>query len=241
MADDGTPPLPEPSGLQFDRAETRASQPGAPARCAGCKQPLVAQYYLAGPSKVCAACKSGWEQHLASGSKSARVLKATLLGLLAALVGGGLWAAIIIQTNYMLGIIAIGMGYLVGIAVRKGSEARGGRGYQFLGMGLVYVAVATGYMGVGIAKYMEDKTPASATVQPAKPGNPAPATPAGTSPSVGANPGPGGCVGAFLMLLLFYGGTPLLVGKEDPFTLVFLAIALYQAWKLNRGLAIRIS
>ncbi|MBV8878826.1 MAG: hypothetical protein JO332_02570 [Planctomycetaceae bacterium] len=239
MSDDPKPPAPEPSGLQFDRAESKDPQPAAQVACAACKSPLVDQYFVVRGAKLCPNCSGALNQHLESGSKGARLLKATLLGLLAALVGGGLWALFIVKTNSMWGFVAIGLGYLVGLAVRKGSEGRGGRGYQFLGLALVYVAVATGYMGVIMSELADRKAPAVQEKKD-KPGEkPAPA--ADASKPIEAKPVEGGCVGAALMFLVFYVGSPLLVGKEDPFTFLFLAIALWEAWRLNAGLNLKVS
>jgi hypothetical protein len=242
MSDDPAAPPPEPPGLQFDRAETRSPGPAAAApACAACKQPLVDRYFLAGAVKVCAACKDGYEQHLASGSKSSRVLKAVLLGLLAALVGGGIWALVIVKTDSMWGIVAVGMGYLVGIAVRKGSEGRGGRPYQYVAMALAYLSIATGYMGVFISQYLEQKTPAVKTVEAGGPGDSAPAKSDEPRKPMNAKEAIGGCVGACAMLLLVYAGSPLLLAKDNPISLLFLGIALWEAWKLNRGVTIKIS
>jgi hypothetical protein len=48
-----------------------------------------------------------------------RLAAALLAGLLAALAGGIVWAVITVQTRYQLGFMAIGLGLLVGFAVRK--------------------------------------------------------------------------------------------------------------------------
>ncbi|HVR86073.1 MAG TPA: hypothetical protein VMU54_17255, partial [Planctomycetota bacterium] len=139
MTDEPAPPMPPPpgpGGLQFDRAET--SRPSAEAAaCAACKRPLGGEYYLAGSARICESCRIGLGKALAGGSGTGRILKAGMLGLLAALIGGGLWALFIYATTYMVGFIAVGLGYLVGIAVRKGSGGRGGRAYQVLALSLV--------------------------------------------------------------------------------------------------------
>ncbi|MGE3802062.1 MAG: hypothetical protein AB7H80_13655 [Candidatus Kapaibacterium sp.] len=48
--------------------------------------------------------------------------RGVLFGVGAALVGAGLWAAITISTGYQIGFMAIGVGLLVGFAVRKGGQ-----------------------------------------------------------------------------------------------------------------------
>lgn len=45
---------------------------------------------------------------------------AFLAGLIAAVIGGVLWAVVTVSTNYQIGFMAIGVGFLVGYAVRFG-------------------------------------------------------------------------------------------------------------------------
>ena len=59
-----------------------------------------------------------------SGS-SPNIILGAVAGLLAALVGAGIWAAITALTAYQVGFMAVGVGFLVGFAVRfagKGHE-----------------------------------------------------------------------------------------------------------------------
>lgn len=42
-----------------------------------------------------------------------------LTGLAAAIAGAGTWAAITVYTNYQIGFMAVGVGYLVGLTMRK--------------------------------------------------------------------------------------------------------------------------
>ncbi len=50
---------------------------------------------------------------------------AILAGLTAALVGGAVWATIVILTDYEVGYVAWGIGVLVGLAMTKTTEVRG--------------------------------------------------------------------------------------------------------------------
>ncbi len=42
-----------------------------------------------------------------------------LAGLIAAAVGAGVWAAVTVATGYQIGWMAVGVGFLVGLAIRK--------------------------------------------------------------------------------------------------------------------------
>lgn len=44
---------------------------------------------------------------------------AMIAGFVAALIGAALWAAVTVATKYQIGWLAVGVGFLVGIAVRK--------------------------------------------------------------------------------------------------------------------------
>jgi len=50
---------------------------------------------------------------------------AVLAGLVASFVGAGLWAAITVATGYQIGFMAIGVGFLVGIAVKMAGQGEG--------------------------------------------------------------------------------------------------------------------
>ena len=239
MTDDPKPSPPDLGGLQFDKAESKDAAPRVP--CGGCRQPLEDQYYTVGLAKFCPACHGQIRQHLDTGSKGARATKALVLGGLAAVFGAAIATAIVLLTSKWgftpIGLLGIGLGYLVGVAVRRGSEGRGGRAYQFMALVLCYFAVANVYLGVGLAQW-STQAPAPATAPEAKAGESAP-----VKPETGPNPGslelsPGGCLGAIAMTLLLYIGMPVLIAKEDFMTIVFLGIALWEAWRLTSGVPI---
>ena len=52
-------------------------------------------------------------------------------------------------TGYEIGIVAIGIGYLVGKAVRKGAGGFGGTRYQVLAVFLTYAAIALASLLIG--------------------------------------------------------------------------------------------
>src|SRR6266566_11816 len=58
-----------------------------------------------------------------------------------AVVGAAVYFGIAALTGYEFGLVAIVVGLLVGGAVRKGSNGRGGRRYQLLAVFLTYTAV----------------------------------------------------------------------------------------------------
>src|SRR2546427_9799203 len=125
--------------LQFDHVE----RDGSPSRltCAACNQAIASSYYEVNGSVTCLRCRNqimaGWNR----GSAGGRFARALGLGLGAAVVGAGIYFGIAALTGYEFGLVAIVVGVLVGSAVRKGSNGRGGRRYQLLAMFLTYTAV----------------------------------------------------------------------------------------------------
>jgi hypothetical protein len=74
------------------------------------------------------------------------LVPALLGGLMAALLGGGVWAAIVVFTDYEIGIVAWGIGLLAGAAVV--GFARGKRGVP-----LQIIAVISSVLGIVAGKY----------------------------------------------------------------------------------------
>lgn len=143
-------PLPDifatsaPPPLPSERAVS--GQPSARI-CSNCKLPIVTDYYLCDGGPWCPQCT-----HKASGS-SARVgcstlFRAGLTGLVGAVLGGGLWTASTVITNHELGFIAIVVGVVVGLAVKKGAGQQSGRSLQLLAMALTFVALAYSYIPI---------------------------------------------------------------------------------------------
>lgn len=80
-------------------------------------------------------------------SRSDGLLKATGAGLVAALVGGIVWGLIVKWTQYELGFVAWGIGFLVGTAVVYGGRNLRGIPFQL-------IAVVFALLGIALGKYL---------------------------------------------------------------------------------------
>ena len=69
---------------------------------------------------------------------------AAVAGAVAAAAGAGVWYGIVVATDTMLGIVAIGVGFLVGKAVWFGAGKRGAAGLQIIGAVLALGAIIAG-------------------------------------------------------------------------------------------------
>ena len=133
--------------LQFDRAEFTQPKSGA-VTCSLCKQPVHDAYFHINGRVACAACK---ERIQTSGAGRVTMIgfgKSVLFGTGAAIAGAIVWYAVSELTHAQWGLIGIVIGYLVGIAVRKGSRGWGGWQYQTLAMVLTYFAIAASYIPI---------------------------------------------------------------------------------------------
>jgi|SRR5690349_23012207 len=141
------PSGPEP--LQFDVAEPGASDASSNAApeattCKACSRPIANTYYQANGAIICESCRAALDQP--RGSRFSRGMRATGLGLAAALAGSLLYFAVAAITGREFGLVAIAVGYMVGKAVRRGSRGRGGWAYQSLAVGLTYLAIVSTYV-----------------------------------------------------------------------------------------------
>ena len=75
------------------------------------------------------------------------VLTGALAGLVAAIAGGIVWALIVRWTDYEIGFVAWGIGFIVGTAVVFGSRNTRGVAFQL-------IAVLLALIGIAIGKYL---------------------------------------------------------------------------------------
>jgi hypothetical protein len=128
--------------LQFDTAEGLV--PGEVA-CSVCSTPLVSEYHQLNGQAACAVCRAKADVEHTRDRRLSQFWIASFYGLGAAIVGGLLYWGFVKVTNIELGLMAIAVGWLVGKAVMKGSNHRGGRRYQVLAIALTYLSIAMSY------------------------------------------------------------------------------------------------
>lgn len=216
-----SPPAPPPPAddLQFDRVEPAAPPspasvagfqpppagvPGTTA-CAACARPITDVYFEAGGKVVCPECSQIILASQMGGSGAAHFFKAAVFGLGAGLVGAAIWWTVRHFLNMQIGLIAILVGFMVGGAVRAGSQNRGGIGYQLLAVLLTYICIAANYVPDIIRE---------------------------TYASEGAADAPMWLVVGFSCVLAL--AVPFLRGAGGIIGLLIIGFALWEAWQLNR-------
>lgn len=128
------------SAPQFGTAEY-ASQPAGDL-CRVCQQPMGGTYYRVNTSRVCPSCAQKMSSAITLDNHSAYV-RALAYGVGAAVVGliGYALIAILLQ-GWVISYMSIGVGWIVGTAMMKGSNGMGGRRYQIAAAVLTYAAVS---------------------------------------------------------------------------------------------------
>ena len=82
-------------------------------------------------------------------------LKAFVFGVIAAVVGAFIWDKITYYTNYQIGLVAAGVGFLVGLAVSMGAGGKSGTSLQVMGAVLAGLGILLG-QGLIVMDYMRD-------------------------------------------------------------------------------------
>ncbi len=135
MSDSFSNPTP-----QFGTAEY-AAKPGSNL-CQFCQQPMGGTYYRVNEALACPGCAERMRTEIAL-DKHAAYVRALTYGIGAAVVGlmGYALIAILLQ-GWVISYMSIGVGWLVGTAMMKGSNGVGGRRYQIAAVLLTYAAVS---------------------------------------------------------------------------------------------------
>lgn len=214
---------------QFTTAEYTGTSTSV--QCRFCGQSIAGAYYLANGAMACPSCAERAQRETPKASH-AQFVRAIVFGAVGALAGMILYAAFGIITGIMIGYISLAVGFMVGKAMMKGSQACGGRRYQVAAVLLTYAAVALGDATIGISQLLKQekaqKQSQQTTSKDGKPNTEKPAQPLS--------------VGGFFKAL----GLLLLVGLASPFLelseprsgiigLFILFIGLQIAWKLTAG------
>jgi hypothetical protein len=139
---------------QFGTAEYVGS-PGVD-RCQFCQQPIAANYYRLNGGMACSSCAAKAQNELPHDSH-ADYMRALLFGAGAAVAGLILYATFEIMTGIIIGYISLAVGWMVGKAMIKGSNGRGGRHYQITAALLTYAAVSMAAIPIWIHFASEHK------------------------------------------------------------------------------------
>jgi len=238
--------------LSFEEAELDGQSGGL--ACTFCSAELRSMYFEVNGTATCEKCRYEIEKLQTSGSGIARIVRAGVAGLGAAAVGAGIYYAVLELTGYEIGLIAIAVGFLVGGAVRWGSQGRGGWLYQLLAVGLTYVAIVSTYVP-SLLQAMDEELGGEQVIEETI--DPLAEIPEGQLLEEGSGvlgeaiPAPEEMlvdevgvvevVIAAVVIFLFALAIPFLAGFENVIGLVIIFFALWQAWSMNKRSVLEIT
>lgn len=121
---------------QFETVEYAAT----PGNCILCNQPISGSYYRVNGEQACSSCVT--REGMVTRDNASHYSRALVFGIGAAIVGMIGYAAFEIITGWIIGYVALAVGWLVGKAMMTGSKGFGGRKYQITAALLTYAAVS---------------------------------------------------------------------------------------------------
>jgi hypothetical protein len=249
MPSDATNPR---AGSQFEPLSFAPTGAPGSASCSKCGAALRGSYHMIGESMACAKCRYAAEATLQDGGDGSKVMRAIGYGLAVAALGALVDYVLAKMTGYDMPIFVILVAYVVGVAVRKASGGTGGRRFQVIAMVMAYIAMGAAYMPLMVTTAGKAAEVTRARVlaeSKARVDSITAANPEGTeldSASAAALTRaqstlrkvrdfkvPFSAAATLFLLALF--GAPLLISLASPIYGLFVAFALYRAWKRNAG------
>ena len=226
--------------LQFERAEFAQ---GSALSCSFCKAPITGTYFQVNGQTACPNCRQQVETAVLGGSKAARSFRALGAGIAAGVAGFLIYWGIRAATGYEFALVAILVGYMVGVAVRWGAQHRGGVFYQLMAVVLTYFSIASTYTPDVLRGMRQGRSEASVAVADSasttapNETNAAPASAASTAEERRPLPFWFELIFAFCFSL----AVPFLAGPSNILGWIIIAVGLIEAWRLNRRVPIDVA
>ena len=144
---------------QFEKVEYVGE--AGPDACSFCGQPSGKWYFRVNGAMSCMNCAQAAKSAVPSDTHAAFV-RALLFGGGAAVLGLILYSTFGIVTGLLIGYLSLGVGYIVGKAMIKGSRGIGGRRYQIAAVLYTYAAVSMSAIPIGVAYEIKHRPPEQA-------------------------------------------------------------------------------
>jgi hypothetical protein len=216
---------------QFSTAEY--SHVAGTERCRICSNLIGGDYFRVNGLMACAQCAADARDGQPRDSHEA-FSRGLVLGVGAAVLGMIVYAAFTIVTGWYIGYLALGVGYLVAKAIKKGASGLGGRRYQIAAVLLTYAAISIAAVPIGISyaiKHAQKASSGRTTAQPTRANADNSAPTAAPSAKRATN------YGALLGQLLLLGLASPFMELQDPIHgvigLFILFLGLRIAWQLT--------
>src|SRR5438093_4534385 len=221
---------------QFGTAEYKSASGSD--RCKSCQQELTGTYFRINGMLACEKCTRQLQAQTPKDTHAIYV-RGILFGVGGAIAGLILYSAFGIITGIEIGYVALAVGWLVGTAIKKGSNGVGGRRYQIAAVALTYAAVSLSAIPLGISYMMKEKKPAvAATASASSSGSST--TPSSNDSEIVVQPvrqrrSLGTIVGALIVAGLASPFLELQGGLSGIIGLVIIFVGMRIAWKITAG------
>jgi hypothetical protein len=201
----------------------------------------VDTYFETDDGVICAGCETKLASTHATDNPGS-FGRALLFGVASAAIGAAIYFALLTATGREITAIVLLVGVIVGKAVRVGSRSRGGRRFQWLAIGLTYLTIAATYVPFVMKGFSPASRTSSIELLPATANggaflvvNPVATTPPPPPASLGR------AAVDYSGLLLLAAVAPILEGMRHVLTLLLIAAAMFQAWRMNRRIPMTIT
>jgi hypothetical protein len=228
---------------QFQKAEYGIAS--SQATCQICKQPVGSAYYRVNGVVACEQCATRVKS-AAPANSHAHFVRGLLYGIGGAIIGLIIYSTFTIATGIEIGFVSLAVGYIVGRAIKMGSQGFGGRHYQIAAVLLTYAAVSMSAVPIAISYSAKHRSeaPRVQSTAPANPSTSSPDAPSSNSASDSDSSSGGSSTQpqkSGLMLLLYL----VFIGLASPFMelsqdaahgaigLVILFVGMRIAWQMT--------
>jgi hypothetical protein len=123
-------------------------------RCSICSSLIAGKPLMVKSKLACSRCASEANAGQSADSSS-NFTQGLVFGIIAAVLGMGIYAGFTIITHFYLGYVALAVGWIVGKAIMVGSKGVGGQRYQIAAVLLTYAAISLAAIPIHIARMLE--------------------------------------------------------------------------------------
>jgi hypothetical protein len=124
--------------------------------CSECRAAMRTQYYALNERPICAKCRPQYAKLIERGVGPAAMRRASIQGLITVVVGAIALAVGVIIFPFLRLPIVVGIGWLMGKRIMATVDGYGGRRYQWLAVGLTYLAISIGSLIPAIKRAHDD-------------------------------------------------------------------------------------
>jgi hypothetical protein len=133
-----------------------APPPGPAMWCSECRAAMRTQYFALNERPICAKCRPQYAKMIQRGTGPAAMQRAVIHGLVTTLVGAAALAAGVIVFPFIRLPVVVGIGWFMGKRIMASVDGYGGRRYQYLAVGLTYLAISIGSIVPAIKRAHDD-------------------------------------------------------------------------------------